>query len=106
MLKFDWQIETMDRQTSSGFVVMVHYSVFASDGQHSVRRYGSVGYTEQPGGAHIPYEQLTLDIVLGWVHNTLNKAKYENDLAKEIENLKKPLFFSGVPWEKKLIIEK
>jgi hypothetical protein len=98
MINYNWQIVTMDRLTSDGFVVTVHYNVIATDGDYSANTYGTVGYTEQPGESFTPYEDLTEAQVVGWVQESLGKDTVEASLAAQIEAQKHPTQESGVPW--------
>jgi hypothetical protein len=98
MTTFNWQIVNMDRQTSDGFVVTVHYNVSATDGNCSASTYGTVGYTEQPGEALIPYDQLTHEVVVGWVQESLRKETVEANLQSQIDTQKTPEQASGMPW--------
>jgi len=98
MTTYLWTIPQMDRLTSDGFVVTVHYNVSASDNTYSASTYGTVGYTQQPGETYIPYEQLTQDIVVGWVQNALGKDTVEASLQGQIDAQINPVQESGVPW--------
>jgi hypothetical protein len=86
----------MDRLTSDGFVVTVHYNVSAVDGEFTASTYGTVGYTEE--GAFTPYSQLTEAVVVGWVKESLGQATVEEALAAQIEAQKNPVSESGLPW--------
>ena len=97
-ISYNWQIVTMDRLTSDGFVVTVHYNVSAQDGEYNANTYGTVGYTEQPGESFTPYDQLTETQVVGWVQESLGKNEVEASLASQIEAQKNPTQESGVPW--------
>jgi hypothetical protein len=97
-ISYNWQIGTMDRLTSDGFVVTVHYNVSAQDGEYNANTYGTVGYTEQPGESFVPYDQLTEAQVVGWVQESLGKDEVEASLASQIEAQKNPTQESGVPW--------
>ena len=88
----------MDRLTSDGFVVTVHYTVNAVDGDYTASTYGTVGYTEQQGEQYIPYAQLTESEVVGWVQDSLGKDTVEEGLAAQIEAQKNPVQESGLPW--------
>jgi hypothetical protein len=88
----------MDRLTSDGFVVTVHYNVSATDGDYSASTYGTVGYTEQPDESYTPYEELTQEQVVGWVQESLGKDTVEASLAGQIEAQKNPVQVSGLPW--------
>ena len=88
----------MDRLTSDGFVVVVHYNVSATEGEHSASTYGTTSYTQTPGETYIPYEDLTQPIVVGWVQEALGKDTVEASLQGQIDALKNPVQESGVPW--------
>jgi len=95
---YQWNVVQMDRLTSDGFVVTVHYNVSATDGDYSASTYGTVGYTEQPDEQYIPYEELTEAVVVGWVQDSLGKDTVEEALATQITAQKNPVQESGVPW--------
>ena len=97
-ITYNWQIVNMDRKTTDGFVVTVHYNVTATDGDYSANTYGTVGYTEEEGKSYIPYDQLTQDEVVAWVKDTLGADTVEESLATQIEALKHPVQESGLPW--------
>ena len=88
----------MNRLTSDGFVVTVHYNVSATEGEYSASTYGTVGYTEQPDESYTPYEELTQEQVVGWVQDALGKDTVEASLAGQIEALKHPTQATGLPW--------
>jgi hypothetical protein len=91
-----WNVVQMDRLTSDGFVVTVHYTVNAVDGEFTASTYGTVGYTEE--GAFTPYSQLTEAEVVGWVKDSLGQETVEEALAAQIEAQKNPISESGLPW--------
>jgi len=95
---YNWNVVQMDRLTSDGFVVTVHYTVNAVDGNYTASTYGTVGYTEQPDEQYIPYEELTQAEVVGWVQDSLGKDTVEAGLDAQIEAQKNPVQESGVPW--------
>ena len=97
-ITYNWQIVNMDRKTTDGFVVTVHYNVTATDGDYSANTYGTVGYTEEAGKSYIPYDQLTQDEVVAWVKDSLGQETVESSLASQINALKNPVQESGLPW--------
>ena len=97
-MNYNWTINQMDRLTSDGFVVTVHYSVTATDGEYSTYTYGTVGYTQQPDEQYTPYAELTEAQVVGWVQESLGKDTVEASLANQIKALKNPTQVSGMPW--------
>ena len=98
MTTFNWQVVDMDRLTSDGFVVVVHYNVSAVDGDYQASTYGTTSYTQTPGETYIPYDELTQAAVVGWVQEALGKDTVEASLQGQIDALKNPVQESGVPW--------
>jgi hypothetical protein len=97
-MEFSWNVVQMDRLTSDGFVVTVHYTVSAVDGDYTASTYGTVGYTEQPDEQYIPYDDLTETEVVGWVQDSLGKDTVEASLTAQIEAQKNPVQETGLPW--------
>jgi hypothetical protein len=93
---YNWNVVQMDRLTSDGFVVTVHYTVNAVDGDYTASTYGTVGYTEE--GAFTPYSQLNEALVVGWVKDSLGQSTVEEALAAQITAQKNPVQQSGLPW--------
>jgi hypothetical protein len=94
---YTWNVVQMDRLTSDGFVVTVHYTVNAVDGDYTASTYGTVGYTQEEGNI-IPFESLTPEIVVGWVKDSLGQSTVEEALAAQITAQKNPVQLSGLPW--------
>jgi len=66
---YTYVINTLDYQTSDGKVLCVHYSVIGDNGE-GVTAYMN-GVIGLGGEATIPYEELTEEIVIGWVKDNL-----------------------------------
>ena len=98
MTTYLWSINEMNRLTSDGFVVTVHYSVSATDGTYNASTYGTIGYTQQPGETFVPYADLTEAVVVGWVQNALGKETVEASLQGQINAQINPVQESGIPW--------
>ena len=98
MTNYLWTISQMDRLTSDGFVVVVHYNVSAVDGDYQASTYGTTSYTQTPGETYIPYDELTQAAVVGWVQEALGKDTVEASLQGQIDALKNPVQESGLPW--------
>jgi hypothetical protein len=98
MTAFNWTIPQMDRLTSDGFVVTVHYNVTATDDTYSASTYGTIGYTQQPDETYTPYADLTQEQVVGWVQASLGKDTVEASLQSQIDLQKNPVQEAGVPW--------
>jgi hypothetical protein len=102
-MEFTWNVVQMDRLTSDGFVVTVHYTVNAVDGDYTASTYGTVGYTQEEGNI-IPFESLTPEIVIGWVKDSLGEDAVEEALAAQIEAQKNPVQLSGLPWSNESVL--
>ena len=96
-MNFTWNVVQMDRLTSDGFVVTVHYTVNAVDGEYTASTYGTVSYT-QGEGSYVPYAEQTEAEVVGWVQESLGKDTVEAGLAAQIEAQKNPVQEAGIPW--------
>ena len=94
---YQWNVVQMDRLVSDGFVVTVHYTVSATDGDYSASTYGTVGYTQEKTKI-ISFDSLTPEIVIGWVKDSLGQETVEEKLAADIESQKNPVVESGLPW--------
>jgi len=92
-----WSVAQLERNTSDGFVVTVHYRVNAVDGDYSAYTYGTVGYT-QGQGSFVPFDNLTEETVIGWVKESLDAETVEASLASQIEAQKAPATIAGLPW--------
>jgi hypothetical protein len=96
-MNFTWNVVQMDRLTSDGFVVTVHYTVNAVDGEFTASTYGTVGYIQEDK-SYTPFADLTKEQVIGWVKDSLGQETVEESLAAQIDALKNPVSESGLPW--------
>jgi hypothetical protein len=92
-----WTIETLDRETSNGFVTTAHWRATAVDGEYTSSIYSTCSWAD--GTPEIPYADLTQETVLGWVwENGVDKEATETALAANIELQKNPVTATGTPW--------
>jgi hypothetical protein len=96
-MNFTWNVVQMNRLTSDGFVVTVHYTVNAVDGDFTASTYGTVGYTQEDK-SYTPFADLTKEQVIGWVKDSLGQSTVEETLAAQINAQKNPVQESGLPW--------
>lgn len=94
-----WGVADMERQLGDGCVTTVHWTIDATDGQHNAHAYGSIGL-EPPEGELIPFEEVTPELVTGWVKEKLGEeAKaMEESLRKQIAFKRAPQTAAGLPW--------
>ena len=94
----NWAITQLDSDKELNAVFNVHISLTASNGINTAEKKFVVGFQHQDGDTFIPYDQLTEEIVLGWV-----KAKLDTDVER-FEDEVSAMFIqtspveSGLPW--------
>ena len=97
-----WTIQNMTRTTDTGFVINVAWACQASaEGCGGAFHGGTTTYENNPSEpGFIPYDQLTQQIVLGWVFDGLGpqKAVIEATLTAKVEAQLNPVTANGVPW--------
>lgn len=97
-----WTISTMERVLTDGFVITAYWDCVASQDNMSGRVYGSQSFTYDPTeSGFIPYEELTEDDVIGWVHASMGAeqvATYEASAQAALDEALAPRTSSGVPW--------
>ena len=97
-----WQVNTLQRQLSDGYVNKVIYRVNGEDGTYTFRATGEVDLPKPE--TLVPYKDLTEETVLGWV-----KAKLDADNPGTVTNIeqavedgvniqKTPTHGVGKPW--------
>ncbi|AGH57636.1 hypothetical protein CPKG_00005 [Cyanophage KBS-S-2A] len=96
---FTWAVANLERETADGFVFTVHYTVNAEDGTYSAGAYGSIGL-ERPDSL-IPFDDLTEDMVIGWVKDKFGDekvAEIEAALQEQLDQKHSPTKAAGLPW--------
>lgn len=102
-LSCTWAIAQLERHTADGIVYTAHWTVNAEGTEGGTAgAYGSIGL-EAPaeGDTPIPFEELTQEVVVGWVKDKLGEeqvASTEAALAAQIAEQLFPVKMSGVPW--------
>ena len=104
MVNYNWVISQLDcvPQTAEGadYVVTAHWSCNGSDGIYSGSVYSTCGFSVVQGEQFVPYADLTLDTVLGWIWaNGVDKDATEAAVAQQIENqVNPPIVSPPLPW--------
>ena len=108
MTTFNWSIQTLeyDLQPSdmNGAVIVCHWRVSAEqvdgDNTYTASSYGTCGFSPDPSAeGYVPYADLTQEIVLGWVYDSVDKDATEASLQANIDLQVNPVTASGVPWQ-------
>ena len=93
-----WKIVSLERKSADGFVTTAHWTCSDVDGEFSGSTYGSIGFD---GELVTPYEQLTEEVVIGWVKSAMGEetvAAHEAAVAAQIAEAKAPAVAVGTPW--------
>ena len=97
-----WEVNTLQRELSDGYVNKVIYRVNGTDGTYSTRATGEVDLPKPE--TLIPYKDLTHETVIGWVKAKLDAdsegtvARIEAAIDANINLQKTPVHGVGTPW--------
>jgi len=97
-----WEVNTLQRELTDGYVNKVIYRVKGSDGTYETRATGEVDLPRPD--TLVPYKDLDEATVIGWV-----KAKLDTDNAGTVAGIeaaidanitaqKTPKYGTGTPW--------
>ena len=98
-----WEINTMERDVSDGYVTKVIYRVKGlSDLEEKARKTGEVNFTkpESLPSDFVDYTKLDAATVLGWVKTALGDevGVQETSLEAQVNEVLTPTTAAGVPW--------
>ena len=66
---------------------------------YTASAYGTCGFNPDPSAeGYVPYADLTQEIVLGWVYDSVDKDATEASLQSNIDLQVNPVTAAGVPW--------
>jgi len=93
------KIMQLDRSLPDGVVVTCHWRASLTDGDYTASSYGAEGFNQKSpdNPDFIPYEDLTEEIVKGWVTDKIG-ADIQAGLEAQIEAQKNPTSAKGLPW--------
>ena len=95
----DWNIAQLERTTATGGVTIAHWRVSKTDGEYSASSYGTCSFEpDEAAEDFVAYEDLTEEVVLGWVQATMDVEVLEASFDANIELQKNPVNASGLPW--------
>jgi hypothetical protein len=97
----EWGIARLHRTDGAKVVMLVDWFCKMQDGGSPEVEYGVVEFAEKnPSDADfIPFDDLTEQQVLAWVHQIVDKAAIESRLKAQIEAQKTPVLVSELPWQ-------
>jgi hypothetical protein len=92
MTTFTWTVTQLLTETIAGeqnYVVIANYEVVGVDGQYTSSISDSARFSTENVDNFTPYEDLTNDIVIGWVKSMLGPdtvANYEESIQGQIDS--------------------
>jgi len=93
----DWNVNTVDvypeYESNSDVVYNVHWRVTKVDEEYSATTYGTQTLSTSDIGDFVPFDELTSEVVKGWVLNAMGEeevASLEAGLDAQIESQKNP----------------
>ena len=98
-----WTIANLERNVADGGVTVAHWRVTESEtvgeDTFTASSYGTCGFTPDASAEDfIAYDDLTEEVVMGWVHAEVDQAETEAALTANIAEQKTPTTADGMPW--------
>jgi hypothetical protein len=81
MTNFNWIVTDLYTETIEGkqdYVVIARYEVIGVDGQYTASTTRVITFSTESVGSFVPYDQLTNEIVVGWIKGELEPSGVEN----------------------------
>ena len=105
-INYFWTINPLECYPTSDigpdYVFTAHWQLHAQTGSYSAQVIGTQTFEGTPEGTFIPFEQLTLEMVQGWVEGAMGEEKVnqlKQSLAQNIENqINPPVITLTSPW--------
>lgn len=91
MTTYTWTVKSLYTisQPDPDYVVNAIWELTGVDGQYTASIGGNTIFTSQQGSTFIPYDQLTEEIVIGWVQDSLGEigiSNYEANVQGQIDS--------------------
>lgn len=105
-ITYNWNVVQMDaypeKDGLTDVVFQVHWTLVGTDDTYQGSVYGSCTIKLDKNVTYTPYNELTLEYVVGWVKNALGEEKvslYEANVATQIQNqINPPVVSLPLPW--------
>jgi len=103
-INYVWSVSKMDCLPNvdghQDYVIVCHWSCSGADGEYSGSVYSTCSLPVVEGASFVPYADLTLDTVLGWIWaNGVDKAATEAAVDKQIQDqINPPVVSPALPW--------
>jgi len=104
MTTFNWVVTALNclpnAPEGQDYVINVHWTCNGTDGTYNASVYSTCSLPVVQGTTFIPYQDLTLETVLGWIWaNGVDKASAEAAVQSNIDNqINPPVITPPLPW--------
>ncbi len=104
MTTFNWVVTALNclpnAPEGQDYVITVHWTCNGTDGTYNGSVYSTCSLPVVQGTSFIPYQDLTLETVLGWIWaNGVDKAATEAAVQTQIDNqINPPIITPTLPW--------
>lgn len=97
-ISYEWGIAQLEAAVSlevegqilEDVATTAHWTVTATDGEHTASSYGSVGLATPDPASFIPASKLSKELVIGWVQQLLDVEAIQEGLDAQIEEQVSP----------------
>lgn len=105
-ITYQWNIQALDCipqiEGEIDYVVTAHWTVSATDGTYTSSAYGTQSFTYDGAKSFTPFDELTLEQVVGWVQEGMGieaVTQLQESLDKQIEDqIDPPIVTPPLPW--------
>tara|TARA_Y100000385_G_C13045726_1_gene617386 strand:- start:591 stop:887 length:297 start_codon:yes stop_codon:yes gene_type:complete len=98
-MEYIWNIGNLTRHSSDGLVYNVEYTYETWASSSAASLGGTVTITGSPSDPnYIPFEDLTQDIVLGWITGSFDIPAMQVELSSSLSELLTSQSIAGTPW--------
>jgi hypothetical protein len=109
MNNYTWKIEQLDclpfSEGQSNVVFNVHWRITGIDGKNEISIYGMQGLNFDAKNAFVSYPELTKEMVVKWVQDSMGNEfvlQLQESLDEQLKALSNPSVVSPLlPWEEK-----
>jgi hypothetical protein len=104
MTTFNWVVTALNclpnAPEGQDYVITVHWTCNGTDGTYNASVYSTCSLPVTQGTSFIPYQDLTLETVLGWIWaNGVDKDSAEAAVAQQIQDqITPPITTPPLPW--------
>tara|TARA_R110002153_G_scaffold2576_3_gene12510 strand:- start:1158 stop:1454 length:297 start_codon:yes stop_codon:yes gene_type:complete len=98
-MEFNWHINNLTRNTSDGLVYDIEYVYETIVSGSIAQKYGNIEVSgSSTEDSFVSFENLTQDIVLGWITGSFDIPAIQLELSSSLSKLITTQSIAGTPW--------